>query len=489
VRLNGITNLIIILLCFSLIALGLVGLVGARRDGRIEEADADHPFAMATFRNFEIKVRTVGVLDAARSHMVSSAVRGDKGKIIFLVEDGSHVTAGDVLVRLDPTPFEEEIHRLTDDVQNLEAAVEAERQILEWEKNQVEKEIKTAEFNVTVAKLEHDRLIKGEGPIQLTQYKTEMERAGQEQKKYEAYIADLEKLNAKGFTNPTELTLAKQKLVEIRDKRAAAESKYKSYKEHVFPSLVETARAKIERARMELEQTKNGSVYKIAKVAAALKKSEGKLASTNSDFLRARKELDKSVIKAPFQGIAILFEAFRNGQKRKPRVGDKVWQNQPLLYLPDISSMIVKTKVREVDLHKIFLDQECLVTVDAYPQVSFKGKVSFIGVLATGNYESGSGEKYFQISIAVGGEDSRLRPGMTARTTILSEQLKNALSIPVQAVFPEGEDHFCYFFDGKNFRKEKIDIGNQNEDFVQVISGLKDGDRVSLIKPASETAN
>jgi HlyD family secretion protein len=484
VRLNGIAKLIIILFC-----LGGVGLVGAKWDSFGNDEQIDYQLALATARDFEITVRTVGVLDAARSHMVSSAVRGDKGKIIFLVEDGSHVKDGDVLVQLDPTPFEEETHRLTDEVRNLEAAVEAEQQILEWEKNQVEKEIKTAEFNVKVARLEHERLIKGEGPIQLTQYRTEMEKAKQEQEKYVAYITELEKLNANGFTNPTEMTLAKQKFSELKEQQLAAESKYASYKEHVLPSLRETARAKIEKAQMELEQTKNGSVYKIAKAAAALNKSKSKLAGTQSDLLRAKKELDKSVIKAPFQGIAILFEAFRNGQKRKPRVGDNVWQNQPLLYLPDISSMIVKTKVREVDLHKIFLDQHCLVTVDAYPEGSFEGKVSFIGVLATDHYESGSGEKYFQISIAVQGEDSRLRPGMTARTTILSEQLKDTLSIPVQAVFPEGGDDYCYLFNGYKFKKEKIAIGNQNEDFVKVISGLKDGDRVSLVKPASEMLN
>ena len=483
-RLNGIIKLVIIFLC-----LGLVVLVGAKWDGFGNDEQPDFQLTTATVRDFEIEVRTVGVLDAARSHMVSSAVRGDKGKIIFLVEDGSHVKEGDVLVRLDPTPFEEEIHRLADEVRNLEAAVEAEQQILKWEQNQVEKEIKTAEFNVKVARLEHERLVKGEGPIQLTQYQTEMEKAKQEQGKYVAYITDLGKLNTKGFTNPTEMTLAKQKLSELKEQQSAAESKYKIYKEHVLPSLMETARAKIGKTQMELEQTRNGSVYKIAKAAAVLNKSKNKLAGTKSDLLRAGKELDKAMIKAPFQGIAILFEAFRNGQKRKPRVGDKVWQNQPLLYLPDIASMIVKTKVREVDLHKIFLDQHCLINVDAYPEVSFEGKVSFIGVLATGHYESGSGEKYFQISIAVEGEDSRLRPGMTARTTILSEQLKNTLSIPVQAVFPEGGDNYCYLFDGHQFRKEKITIGNQNEDFVQVISGLKDGDRVSLVKPVSEMSN
>ena len=480
-RLNGITKIVIVLLC-----LGILGIVGARWERSGNDGNTDYQLSTVKARDIEIKVRTVGVLDAARSHMISSTIRGDKGKIIFLIEDGSYVKKGDVLVRLDPTPFEEEVNRLADEVRNLASGVEAEQQILKWEKNQVEKEIQNAQFNVKVAKLELERLVEGEGPIQLTQYKTEVEKARQEQEKYSAYIKDLEKLGKRGFGNRTEIAMAKKKLLELKEQQAAAESKYTSYKEHVFPSLIETARARIEKARMELEQIKTGGVYKIAKAAALLNKSKSKLAATKSNLMRARKELEKTVIRAPFQGIAILFEAFRNGQKRKPRVGDKVWQNQPLLYLPDISSMVVKTQVREIDLHKIFLGQECLVTVDAYPGASFAGRVSFIGVLATGGFESGAGEKYFQVSIAIQGEHAKLRPGMTARTTIISRKLKNQLTVPVQAVFPEGENDYCYLFQDGRFERKKVTVGSQNEDFVEIVSGLKKGDQVSLVRPASE---
>jgi HlyD family secretion protein len=483
-RIKGIAKLFIFL-----IFIGIIGVMGTKLNGAGEDKKNEYRLATATLRDFEIKVRTIGVLDAARSHMVSSAVRGDKGKIIFLIEDGSHVKKGDILVRLDPTPFEEDINRLSEEVQNLEAAVEAERQIFKWEKNQVEKEIKTAEFNVRVAELEFKRLIKGEGPIQLTQYKTELEKTKQTQEKYTAYIDDLHKLSREGFSNITEITLARKKLAELKEKQAAAQSQYNSYKNHVFPSLTETARARIEKSQMELEQTRNGSVYKIAKTAAALNKSVSNLSGKQSALQRAEKELDKTIIKAPFQGIAILFEAFRNGQKRKPRIGDKVWQNQPLLYLPDISAMIVKTKVREIDLHKLFLNQDCRVNVDAYPDLSFDGEVSFIGVLASGRSQGGGGEKYFQITVSVQTKGSSLRPGMTARTTIFGKKVKDALCVPIQAIFHDSGNDYCYIFTGNGLIREKIAIGYQNEDWVQVVSGLTDGDQVSLVKPAPETVN
>jgi len=66
--------------------------------------------------------------------MVSSNIRGNKGKIISLVGDGSWVEKGDVLVRLDPSPFEKEVHRLQGKVDSLDAAVQASDQLVSWEK-------------------------------------------------------------------------------------------------------------------------------------------------------------------------------------------------------------------------------------------------------------------------------------------------------------------------------------------------------------------
>jgi HlyD family secretion protein len=216
---------------------------------------------------------------------------------------------------------------------------------------------------------------------------------------------------------------------------------------------------------------------------ASLEETRGKLKTAKSSLRVAQSQLEKTTIRAPFSGISILYETFREGRKRKPRVGDRAWQNQPLLYLPDISSMIVKTRVREVDLHKIALGQNCSIKVDAYPDVSFEGEVTFIGVLASERFEGGKGEKYFEMTISLQDEDARLRPGMTARVSILNDSITNALSLPVQAIFDEGGRKYCYLYTGQSFKKVDISLGKQNEDMAQVLSGLKNGDRISLVKP------
>ena len=444
----------------------------------------DLPLYTVSEQSFEVMVDTIGVLDAARSHMVSSTIRGDKGKIIFFIDDGTKVHKGDVLVRLDPTPFEEEIHGLKGEVLSLEAARDAAKQILEWEKSQVEREVRTAEFNLKVAELELKKLVQGDGPLQLAQLKGEMEKAKEEHTRYASYLSDLEILGQKGVDTLTEIKLAKEKTAELTEKYETANKKYMSYKEHVLPSLVETAKANVGKANMELEQIRKASVYKVAKASSALKEVDGKFQTAQASLSQAESELKKTAILAPFSGIAVLCEAFHDGEKRKPRVGDRVWQNQPLLYLPDISSMIVKTRVREVDLHKIGIGQKCNVRVDAYPEVLFEGEVGFVGVMASGRFEDGAGEKYFQMTVSLAGEDARLRPGMTARVSILTEQVNNVLSIPVHAIFNERGEKYCYQWLGKDFKKVPIVIGRLNEDVVEIRSGLEEGDQVSLVEPS-----
>ncbi len=442
--------------------------------------------AIVERRDFDIKVNTIGVLDTARSRMIASAVRGDKGKIVYLINDGAKVGEGDVLARLDPTPFEEEAARLTGEVLSRESAVNALEQVLEWEKSDYERQIETSEFNMRTAELELEKIQKGEGPLQSAQYKSEMDKANQEHTRYASYLKDLEELKEKGYIQQNEITQAKEKTANFKEAYELAKEKYLNYKNHVLPSVIETNRTKVKKANMELEQAKKEGIFKIAKAMAELKKARHELETAKTTLRQARDELDKTVIRAPIPGIAILYEIFRDAQKRKPRIGDTVWQNQPLLYLPDISSMIVKTQVREVDLYKVTIGQKAAVQVDAYPDVLFDGEVASIGILADVAEGERGGEKYFQLIVSIKGEDARLKPGMTVRVSIKSNIVKNALSIPIHAVFNEDGRKYCYVSTENGLKKIEVSTGKQNEDVVEILSGLKKGDRVSLVKPTDE---
>jgi len=396
--------------------------------------DVDTLLAAAKKVSFAITVNTIGVLDAERSHVVSSTIKGELGKIVYIIDEGTFVKNGEVLIKFDSAHFEAEMLRLTGELRSREASFEARKQILEWEKSQAEGSIKTAEFD--------------------------LKDAAQEYSRYVSYISDMEELGKKGLHYPNEIFQAKKKA------------------EQLF--------AKQQRYETSFEQINKESVFKIAAAMAELAKAKNEIETTKISLDNMREELRKAVVYAPFPGIVVHYETQLDNQKRKPRVGDTVWQNQPLLYLPDISSMIVKTLVREVDLHKITKGQKASMQVDAYPKMVLAGQVTSIGVMASDGGEAGKGEKYFQVVVAILGENPNLRPGMTSRVIIHIDTAQNILSVPVQAVFSDGVNRYCYIVKGQNVKKVKVEIGRQNEDYAEIVAGLKNGDMVSLIKPAGD---
>lgn len=430
-------------------------------------------------------VEAVGELDASRSTVLFSQIRGDRGKIVSIIFDGTKVKEGDVLVRLDPTSFEEEVTRLTAKVREWEAVVSANEQMLEWEKVQSERETKTLEFDLRAAQSDLIKLEKGEGPLELYRLERSAQEAKQDWKEKEGYLLELKKLEKRGYANVTEIAQAQDKASDAKDSYELANRQHESYRDYVLPSLIENAHAQVARAKMNLEQFKKGAGFKIGKAMAALLKAQQSLESTTSSLKIAQAELERTVIRAPIPGIAVLPEAFRGDEKRKPRVGDIVWQNQPLVYLPDISEMVVKTRIREIDLHKVNIGKKAMVFVDAYPGLRLLGEVQSVGVLAESRVESQTADKYFQIIVVVREKDQRLRPGMTARVEIECAKIENALSIPVHAVFDYEGRKYCYVDKQSSYEKRKISVGAQSESWAQVLEGLKEGERVALSQPPS----
>ena len=109
-------------------------------------------------------------------------------------------------------------------------------------------------------------------------------------------------------------------------------------------------------------------------------------------------------------GIVVYRDVFFGSEQRKPQVGDQVWANQPLLILPDISKMVVETKVRETDIHKVEQNQKVAVRVQAYPDLKLTGQVTLVGTLAQEEKER-RGTKFFGVTVQV----ERVRAAAAAR--------------------------------------------------------------------------
>jgi len=441
------------------------------------------PLTTAALRDFQVTVRTVGTLQAVNSYLVASRIKGPGAKIIFLAQDGYPVKKGDLLVRFDPTRFEEAVAECTAQIDDLSAGLEAAEQLLHWEKIEVGHKNETARYNLRVAELDLQRLVKGDGPMTLAQYRDEQDKAELELKRYQDYAADLEKLAEEGYDNPAERNRIRDKITVAQEEFTSAQRRSNAYHDFILPSLTETATAKVENAKLSLQQASKAGVHEIAKAKAAVDQVQAKLQAARAALRRAEAELDKTTLSAPFDGLVIHHEAFRNGEMRTAQEGDTVIIHQPILSLPDLSSLIVNSKVREIDLHKIAVGQAARITVDAYPTLALQGELAFIGALAKKQQGRQAGEKYFQVHFSLKNTDKRLRPGMSARVELQTAELKQVLSLPIEAVFQDNGGPFCSVQTGTEVERRSLQTGHSNEHFIEITGGLVAGEQVFMVRP------
>ena len=380
--------------------------------------------------SFDIRVDAVGTLDAARSFQVISAVRGDRAKIVQIAEDGAAVKPGEVLVRFDAAGFDADVQRLTGEVRAREALLDYARQGLEVQKSQVKKTLDNGEYDLIAARQEHER--------------------------FRSYIDDLGALVRKGYAVEGEVSQAKRK-------------------EQIL--LTSLQKAETELGRLTQEATSS-----IAKAAAEVNKAQSELATSKAALATAREDLARTEVRAPTAGLVVLNEIFQGTVKRRPRAGDTLWQGQPVLYLPDLSALVIKTQVREEDLHKLSSGQLASVRIEAYPDTRFEAEVEAVGVLAVEAMGNSAG-RHFQVTLKLRGSDPRLRPGMTARISIVADRVRDALAVPVSALYYDGSQPTCYVFDGNILAARKVSIGRRGDDLVEITAGLTGGERVSLSHP------
>jgi multidrug efflux pump subunit AcrA (membrane-fusion protein) len=155
--------------------------------------------------------------------------------------------------------------------------------------------------------------------------------------------------------------------------------------------------------------------------------------------------------------------------------GSSVTAGQPLFEIVDLQNMRVEAQIEETDIPRIQVGQTADVYLDAYPDLTFSGEVVQVSVKA----ETGSaGNTIFPVLVKLETTDIPLRLGYNATVDIKVLSKTNILYIPITALLQENGIGYVYIVDdGKAYLKE-IETGDRTEEWVEVVSGLSEGDRI-----------
>ena len=138
------------------------------------------------------------------------------------------------------------------------------------------------------------------------------------------------------------------------------------------------------------------------------------------------------------------------------------------MQIADLSKMKVTVQVGEKDIAKIAVGQSANVTYPAFPDIVSQGTVTAIASVANSDAaNSGGGSVTFNVDILIEAPDARLKPGMTAEVSVVTEQLDDVVMVPTMALMTEDGEHYYVNVatddEGKQTRRVKVTVVTQND--------------------------
>jgi hypothetical protein len=187
--------------------------------------------------------------------------------------------------------------------------------------------------------------------------------------------------------------------------------------------------------------------------------------------------LNGFVITAPSPGM-VIYKRDRMGNKRK--TGSSINpMDRVVATLPDLSSMLSKIYVSEIEVSKVIPGLTADITIDAFPSKAYTGSVMTIANI--GEKLPNSDSKVFEVQIKLDGSDYTLRPSMTTNNKILIKSFKDVVYVPNDCVHT-GVDSIPVVYT-KNGFKQVVVLGESNDKDVIIEQGLEPGTSVYLSLP------
>lgn len=187
--------------------------------------------------------------------------------------------------------------------------------------------------------------------------------------------------------------------------------------------------------------------------------------------------LKEFTVTAPSDGM-VAYKRERSGAKRKSGSFINPW-DPVVATLPDLSTLVSKIYVSEIEVRKVKNGQPVQVTFDAFPKKSYSGQV--ISIANIGEMLPNSDSKVFEVHIRLEQEDQSLRPSMTTNNRVITKSFNDVIYVPLESLHTEADNvPFVYTKEGL---KQVVIPGESNEKFIIIEKGLEKGTDIYLNPP------
>ncbi|MCG8650109.1 MAG: efflux RND transporter periplasmic adaptor subunit [Pirellulales bacterium] len=440
-------------LLVCLILIGVVGAIGYKfifgdKTNSVSKDLIVQPAARGAFDHIVLEQ---GEIESSSNTEVICEVksRGYTGvPILWVIDEGTRVKAGDKLVELDSSTIEQELKESKIEVITAEANVASAKALVE---------------QATYARQEYlDGVFKTEEAA----IESEIAVFEQELRQAQLVLKSSERLVAKGLQNSLQLEADKFKVANAENQLKAAKGRL-----GVLQNL--TKKKMLVQFDSDIDSAK-------AKLAAY----ESELLEETQELEDVETQLRNCVMYAPSDGIVVHANRYssRGGSAEfVVEAGASVRERQAIIRLPDPTQMQVKVKVNESRITLIHEGMPVKISVDAIPDLKLKGRVKKVNRYAEPSSFFSSSIKEYATFIEIIDPPESIRTGMTSEVQIFVEQLVDAVQVPIQGLYEHGGKMYCLAKRGEDeFETLQVTIGATNDTMASIDEGIQEGDQLVL---------
>ncbi|TVP98716.1 MAG: HlyD family efflux transporter periplasmic adaptor subunit [Planctomycetaceae bacterium] len=401
---------------------------------------------------FDHIVLEQGELESSSNVDVVCQVRARTGNsgtpILWVVDEGTAVKAGDKLVELDDSAWKQALRDKRIVVIGAEAQVAA------------------AEAAVEQAKISRQEYLEGLFETEERAIQSEMALAEQGLRKAQLELQSTERLVARGLVKSLQLEADQFAVANNRNMLHSAENRLRVLQTLTRQKMLVEFDSAIDSAEAQL--------------AAAL----GSLEEEQTDLRDIQKQIELCTIYAPADGVVIHANVYssRGGSAEVViEPGAIIRERQTLIRLPDPRKMQVRAKINESRITLINPGMPAKIRIDAITDMELLGRVVRVNRYAEpGSWFSTSIKEYATIIEIIDPPES-IRTGMTAEVQIFVQQLQDVTQVPIQSIYQHGGLTYCLVKKGNGrYETRVVKIGATNDQRATILNGVEDNDTIVL---------
>jgi len=183
---------------------------------------------------------------------------------------------------------------------------------------------------------------------------------------------------------------------------------------------------------------------------------------------------ERMSIHAPIGGMAVVKTIWKGNNMAEVQEGEEVRAGVPIVDIVNPNAMRVRARVNQADVNELRVGQSVRVGLDAYPALSFDGRIAQISPLGVASVLSGK-VRTFIVLVNVNGSHPNLMPDLSASLDVALDRTANAIVVPRDAIRQDGNRTIVRVKRGNSFEDRTVTVQATNAYEALLASGLDDG--------------